>query len=89
MKTILFYWGKGAVTRIKMIKFIAECEREGSPCYINLIAERFGISRVALKKHFDVLLKFGYVKIINPGGKPNYIALTKEGIEVLKEFSKK
>ncbi len=89
MKTILFYWSKGAITRIKMVKFIAECEREGKPCYINVIADSFGISRAALKKHLDALMKYGYVHILNPGGKPSYLALTPQGIEVLKEFSQK
>lgn len=87
MKTILFYWSKGSLTRVKMIKFIAECERESKPCYLNLIAEKLSISRAALKKHLDVLLKYDYVQIINPGGKPNYLALTLGGVEVLKEFS--
>jgi DNA-binding MarR family transcriptional regulator len=87
MKTIIFYWSKGALTRIRMIKFIAECEREGKPCYLNLIAEKLDLSRAALKKHIDVLLKYGYIQILNPGGKPNYLALTHSGVEVLKEFS--
>ncbi len=88
MKTVLFYWSKGSETRIRMIKFIAECEREGKPCYLNLIADKLSISRAALKKHLDILLKFGYVHIINPGGKPNYLALTPLGVEMLKELAR-
>ncbi len=87
MKTIIFYWSKGALTRIKVIKFIAQCEREGKPCYLNIIADSLGISRAALKKHLDIMLKFGYIQILNPGGKPSYLALTQNGLEVLKEFS--
>jgi DNA-binding MarR family transcriptional regulator len=87
MKTIIFYWSKGALTRIKVVKLIAQCERESKPCYINLIADTLGLSRAALKKHVDVLIKYGYVQILNPGGKPNYLALTQSGLEVLKEFS--
>ncbi len=88
MKTIIFYWSKGALTRIKIIKVIAECEREGKPCYLNVIAEKLDISRAALKKHLDILLKYGYIQILNPGGKPNYLALTPNGVGVLQEFSK-
>jgi predicted ArsR family transcriptional regulator len=89
MKTIVFYWSKGSRTRIRMVLAIAACEREGEPCYLNLISKRLGVSRVALKKHLDVLLKYGYVHVLNPRGKPNYLALTQKGIEVLREFSRK
>jgi DNA-binding MarR family transcriptional regulator len=89
MKTIIFYWSKGALTRIKIIKMIADFERHGKPCYLNVIAEQMGISRAALKKHLDILVKFSYVQILNPEGKPHFLALTAAGVEVLKEFSKK
>jgi len=87
MKTILFYWSKGSDTRVRMIRVIAECEREGKPCYLNLIAQKLSLSHVALKRHLDILIKYEYVEILNPGGKPVYLALTPKGIEVLKEFS--
>ncbi|MBI5227800.1 ArsR family transcriptional regulator [Candidatus Micrarchaeota archaeon] len=89
MKTILFYWSKGADTRVKMIKFIARCERESEPCYLNLIAENFKLSHVAIKKHLDLLVESGYVKVLNSGGKPLFLALSKNGIEILREFSSK
>jgi len=87
MRTILFYWSKGADTRVAMIKTIARCERKGEPCYLNMIAEEMKLSHVALKKHLDLLVEQGYVEILNPGGKPVYLSLTPKGIEVLKEFS--
>ncbi len=87
MKTILFYWSKGADTRRKLIRIIAECERKSEPCYLNLLAERLGLSHVAIKKHLDLLVEEGYVRILNPGGKPVFLALSDQGIEALKEFS--
>ena len=87
MKTILFYWSKGADTRRKLLRLIADCERKNEPCYLNVIAEKFGLSHVAVKKHTDLMIEEGYLKILNPGGKPVYIAVTEKGIEVLKEFS--
>ena len=87
MKTILFYWSKGSETRRKLVRIIAECERHSEPCYLNLLADKMHVSHVAIKKHIDLLLEDGYVKILNPGGKPNYLALTEKGIDVLKEFS--
>ncbi|MFN7991833.1 MAG: winged helix-turn-helix domain-containing protein [Candidatus Micrarchaeia archaeon] len=87
MKTILFYWSKGSDTRRKLIRLIADCERKSEPCYLNLLAERLGLSHVAIKKHIDLLIEGGYIKVLNPGGKPVYLALTDQGIEVLREFS--
>lgn len=87
MKTILFYWSKGSDTRIRLIKIIAECERKSAACYLNFLAEKLKLSHVAIKKHIDLLLEGGYVKILNPGGKPNYLVLTEKGLEVLKELS--
>lgn len=87
MKTILFYWSKGADTRRKLIRMIADCEREGEACYLNMLAEKIKMSHVAIKKHVDLMLDEGYIKVLNPGGKPIYIALTQKGIEMLKEFS--
>lgn len=87
MKTILFYWSKGADVRRRILKIIAGCDSRKKPCYLNLLAEKLDLSHVATKKHLDLLLEEGYVKILNPGGKPNYLVLTKKGAETLKEFS--
>jgi predicted ArsR family transcriptional regulator len=89
MKTILFYWSKGADTRVKMIRIIAERGKKEQPCYLNLIAERLGLSHVAVKKHLDLLIEEGYVGVLNPGGKPNYLSLTEKGADVLKEFARR
>ena len=89
MKTILFYWSKGAEMRVKIIKFIADCERKDEPCYINSIAEKLGMSHVAIKKHVDLMLEEKYLSIVNPGGKPHFLVLTEAGIEILNEFTKK
>ena len=88
MKTILFYWSKGAETRREIIRIIAQCERSNEPCYLNSIAEKIKMSHVAVKKHVDLLIEEKYIKVLNPGGKPNYLALDDLGIGVLKEFNK-
>ena len=87
MKTILFYWSKGADVRRRILRAIAECERRKRPCYLNLLAGKFRLSHVAVKKHLDLLIEQGYAKVLNPKGKPNYLSLTKKGTDVLKEFS--
>jgi len=87
MRTILFYWSKGADTRVKIIKLIANSEKKNAPCYLNIIADKMGLSHVAIKKHVDLLIDEGYINILNPDGKPNYLALTEKGLDILKEFS--
>ena len=87
MKTILFYWSRGADTRVKMVRLIAKSEKSGGACYLNTLAEKLGLSHVAIKKHLDLLIDEKYVKVLNPGGKPLYLALTAEGKKIAKEFS--
>ncbi len=86
-KSILFYWSKGADTRRKIIKFIYDCEKNNKPCFLNIIAQKLNLTHVAIKKHLDLLIKEGYVKPINPSGKPIYTKLTDSGKKVIKEFS--
>ncbi len=87
MKTILFYWSKGADVRRHIIRMIAECDRRKKPCYLNLLAAKLNLSHVAIKKHLDLLREEGYVEVLNPKGRPNYLVLSKKGVEVLREFS--
>jgi len=87
MKTILFYWSKGSDTRRRIIRIIADCEKTSEACYLSVIAEKLKLSHVAVKKHLDLLLDEGYVSVLNPDGKPNFLNLTHKGREMLKEFS--
>lgn len=87
MKTILFYWSRGSETRVKIIRLVSDCEKSGKPCYLNTLAKKLRLSHVAIKKHLDLMIEEGYVKILNPGGKPQYLALTPEGKKTAKEFS--
>ncbi|HQT44343.1 MAG TPA: winged helix-turn-helix domain-containing protein [Candidatus Micrarchaeota archaeon] len=89
MKTILFYWSKGADIRRDILRQIAGYEKKDKPCYLNLIADNFGLSHVAIKKHIDLLVDEGYVHPLNPKGKPVYLAVTKLGYDMLKEFGEK
>lgn len=88
-KFILFYWSKGAEMRVKILNEIHKCGKAKKPCYLNQIAEKLGVSHVAVKKHLDLLVDEGYVKEINPEGKPVYLNLTKEGVNILADFRKK
>ncbi|VVB98298.1 Uncharacterised protein [uncultured archaeon] len=87
MKTILFYWSKGAETRRSILRLIAACERTGKPCYINTLAEKLKLSHVAIKKHTDLMMDEKYIKIKNPGGKPAFLGLTQKGTEMADELS--
>ena len=88
-RAILFYWSKGADMRVKLLNEIARCNAKKMPCYINTLAEKFGVSHVAVRKHVELMLEGGFVRELNPEGKPVYLELTKEGENVLAEFRKK
>ncbi len=88
MKTILFYWSKGADIRREILRSISEYEKKNKPCYLNLLAEKFKLSHVAIKKHIDLLIDEGYVHPLNPKGKPVFLVITKLGTDILKEFEK-
>lgn len=87
MKTILFYWSRGAETRRGIVRLMAECEKRKKPCYLSVLAEKLKVSHVAAKKHVDLLIDEKYVKIMNPGGKPAFLALTDKGKEVFREIN--
>ena len=89
MKTILFYWSKGADTRVRILKEIRKCNIGNAPCYLNTIAANMKLSHVGIKKHIDILVEEGYISVINPGGKPLFLELTGKGKEVLDEFEGK
>ena len=86
MKSILFYWSKGAEMRVKILNEIYKCNRENKGCFLSELAKKFGISHVALKKHLDLMIEEGYVEEINPNGKPVFVKLTEKGTKTLKEF---
>lgn len=86
MKSVLFYWGKGSDTRVRLVVEVAHCEQNGQPCFLNQLAEALKLSHVAVKKHLDLLQEEGYVKELNPGGKPTYLVLSEKGKRVVEEF---
>lgn len=86
MKTILFYWSKGASTRRKIILYIEKCNKDGNPVHMATLASHLDISHSAIRKHKKLLLENGFVKAINPGGKPEYLELSEAGTEVVQEL---
>ena len=89
MKSILFYWSKGAEMRVRILFEINKSNNSNKPCYLNLLSKKIGLTHAAVKKHLDLLVEENYVKEINPKGKPVYLELSKKGLEVLNEFNKK
>jgi predicted ArsR family transcriptional regulator len=74
---------------VKILKKIGQCSAKGEGCYLNTIAASLKLSHVGIKKHLDLLTEEGYVRLINPGGKPVFLELTHKGREVLSEFTPK
>ncbi len=88
-RSILFYWSRGAEVRRDVIQYIGDCNLKGEPCFVNLIAKKFNLSHVAVKKHTDILTSEGYIRSMNPEGKPLYLELTETGRDMYKEFLKR
>lgn len=78
-RSVLFYWSKGAEIRRNIIRFIRTRNLKDEPCFLNMIAKEVYLSHVAVKKHIDLLISEGYIKPINPDGKPIYLELTPVG----------
>lgn len=87
-KTILFYWSKGAETRVKILNTVHQSNKKNEACFLQQIANKLKVSHVGAKKHIDLLIENGYLKEVNPKGKPIYLETTPSGTAVLKEFKK-
>lgn len=87
MKTVLFYFSKGAKIRVRIITLVEAYNRKNKPIFLNIIAKKLRMSHVATKKHLELLVEYGYIKFLNPKGKPIYLELTMKGKEIAKEFS--
>ena len=87
MKSILFYWSKGADIRRKIIQLIEKLNKENKPCFLNIIADKLKISHVGMKKHIDLLIEEDYIEQINPKGKPIFLKLSKKGAKLAKEIN--
>ena len=72
---------------IELLKTIDKLSRENKPCFLNILADELGKTHVAVRSHLDLLEEEGYVKKVNPGGKPVYLKLTKEGEKIIEEFN--
>lgn len=88
MKTILFYWSKGANVRRDIISLIHKCSEREEPCFLNYLSKKLKLTHVAVKRHLDLLIENGYIKQMNPKGKPVYLQLTSKGKDIIKEFKK-
>lgn len=85
-RSILFYWSKGAEIRRRILYIIGEYNQLNKAAFLNTIAKKIKLSHAAVKKHIDLLMEEGYIKPINPKGKPVFLELTKSGTEVAEEF---
>lgn len=86
MKSVLFYWGKGADVRRRIMLLIFAHEKKNSPSYLNLLAQEINQSHVTTRRHIELLLEEQYLEEQNPGGKPTYLTLTKKGHEIVAEL---
>ncbi len=86
MKTVLFYWSKGADVRRHIVLALYDCAKKGKPCFTSELARKLRLSHVAILRHLELLEKEGYVVPLNPGGKPVFLGLSEKGQAVVHEF---
>lgn len=93
--SLLFLWSKGATTRRKIFKIIAEQQNNGNPVYISEITNIFNatlqgdedsVTNSSIRKHIRVLKEYNLIKPINEGGRPEYLELTDEGKNILQKL---
>lgn len=91
---MLFIWSKGAKTRRKVLKIIADANESDNPIYISEITKNFNYNAIhkqganqitssTVRKHVKTLLENNIINPINKGGKPEYLQLTREGLRIL------
>ena len=96
--SLLFLWSKGATTRRKIFKIIAEEQNKGNPVYISEITNIFNatlegdedsVTNSSIRKHIRVLKEYNLIRPINEGGRPEYLELTEEGKGILQKLMHK
>ncbi len=87
MKSVLFHYSRSAEKRVRILKTIDSYSKRNKPVFASMMAKKFGMSHVAMKKHVDTLVQYKYLGIINAGGKPSYLRLTGKGEQALREFA--
>lgn len=73
--------------RRKLVVIMRRCDESKKPCFQSELARRLKLSHVAVLQHIALLEEEGYVRKLNPGGKPAFLALTEKGRKVAEEFS--
>ena len=78
---LLFKWSKGKEVRINILSIVDT--NEGT--YISKIASIHNeqtldsVSRTSIRRHVKKLIKFDLLKVINEGGRPEYLCLSDKG----------
>lgn len=96
--SLLFVWSKGASTRRKIFKILAEENSKGRPIYISKLTELYNnlsdkdsrkLTNSSIRKNIKVLKEYNLVKAINEGGRPEYLELTDQGKKILEKLESK
>jgi predicted transcriptional regulator len=86
---MLFIWTKGAKIRREIIKVINVSQKNNESIFLSKITNEINnffqektITISVVRFHLKSLIKYGLVQEINKGGRPEYLKLTKEGLDV-------
>ncbi|MHA2105694.1 MAG: hypothetical protein ACW981_19890 [Candidatus Hodarchaeales archaeon] len=94
--SIILVWAKGAKQRRKILCEIYDAQKKGESMFVSKLAQIYQnetestdtkrISRSAIRKHVEILKKFGFIKPVNEGGKPEFLQVTEIGLNAIKKF---
>ena len=94
--SIVLVWAKGARQRRAILHEIYLAQKKGNPMFVSKLAKIYEedlisgnvekISRSAIRKHVEVLKKYGFVTPVNEGGKPEFLQLTEFGLNAIKKI---
>ncbi len=94
--SIILLWSKGAKQRRKILCKIYEAQKRRESIFVSKLTKIYQqkqdsndvkkISRSAIRKHVKILNKYGFIKLVNEGGKPEYLQVTGLGLKAIKKF---
>ncbi|MHA1983916.1 MAG: hypothetical protein ACW967_06145 [Candidatus Hodarchaeales archaeon] len=97
--SIILVWAKGAKQRRKILCRIYEAQKAGDSMFVSKLAKIYEnelesndikkISRSAIRKHVEILKKFGFIIPVNEGGKPEFLQVTEIGLKAIDKFDEK
>ncbi|OLS26384.1 MAG: hypothetical protein HeimC3_09340 [Candidatus Heimdallarchaeota archaeon LC_3] len=86
--SLLFIWTKGAKIRREIVKIVFSYQEKNEAIFLSKITndliEKYTEKKVTIslvRFHLKSLEKYNLIESINKGGRPEYLSLTREGLD--------